>query len=180
MTDTTKIIPTISAEFLRDVADMAEGLRLTWSEGDPMTLMAGDLSEAIQFEALVHGLKQKLVDAAAISRNPDTGKSASVADKRAAVQEVLDRLLAGRWNKGRAEGTGNAREGGLLARAMARHTGKSVDDAKAWLAERTDDEKTALKLNPKIKAIMDEMRAADLKVDASIDTDALIASMTAA
>ena len=52
------------------VIEFAHGKRI---EVRPVGLIA-----SVQEQALFHGLKQKLVDAAAISRNPETGRSASI------------------------------------------------------------------------------------------------------
>ena len=44
-----------------------------------LTMQLRDLSDAMVEQAALHGLKQKIVDAAALSRNPDTGRSATAA-----------------------------------------------------------------------------------------------------
>jgi hypothetical protein len=59
---------------------------------------------------------------------------------------------------------------------MAEVTGKPVSEAKTWLAERTKDEQAALRMNPKVKAIIDRLRdEADKPATAGIDSDALLA-----
>lgn len=183
-TDTdAKPLPAIDATIIRDADGMAEGLKLVFGDGTELTLDCASLAPVIQYEAQVHGLKQKLVDAAALPRSTVTGKSATVADKKAAVLEVYARLTDAdnpRWNKGRAEGASVGREGGLLARAMAEVTGKPVSEAKAWLAERTKEEQAALRMNPKVKAIIDRLRdEADKPATAGIDSDALLAGFGA-
>ena len=60
-------------------------LTLTFADQTTSTLSTRDLSPEILSQALMHGLKQKLVDAAAIARNVDTGASATTADKKEAV-----------------------------------------------------------------------------------------------
>lgn len=54
--------------------------------------------DATADQAMIHGYKQKIADAAAISRDTTTGRSATDADKRAAMQEVVDRLNRGEWS----------------------------------------------------------------------------------
>ena len=173
-----KLLPAIDATIIRDADGMAEGLKLVFGDGAEITIDCASLAPVIQYEAQVHGLKQKLVDAAALPRSTVTGKSATVEDKKAAVLEVFARLTDTdnpRWNKGRAEGAGGSQEGGLLARAMAEVTGKPVTEAKAWLADRSKEEQAALRMNPKVKAIIDRMRAeADKPMMAGIDSDALL------
>ena len=122
--------------------------------------------------ATMHGLKQKLVDAAAIGRNPDTGRSATIADKYNAVRAVYDRLLAGMWNAPRGEGgTGS---GGLLFRALVRmYPGKSPEALREYLSGKTPAEQAALRKNPRVAAIIEEIRAEAPDED-SADSDAML------
>ena len=150
-------------------------LHLKFSNGQELAITAGQLSNHVMEYAIFHGLKQKLVDAAAISRNPETGRAATVEDKYQAVKTVYDRLLSGQWNSTR-EGGGNA--GGLLLQALVRmYAGrKTPDELKAFLADKTDAEKTALRKNPRVAAIIEEIRAETGKA-ASIDTDELLGEL---
>jgi hypothetical protein len=150
-------------------------LMLTFANGKTLIMRGDALTSDVQQYAMMHGLKQKLVDAAAISRNPETGRAATVEDKYQAVKTVYDRLLAGQWNATR-EGGGNA--GGLLFQALCRmYAGrKTAEDIKAFLAEKTDAEKTALRKNPRVAAIIEEIRAEQGKT-ANIDTDELLGEL---
>jgi hypothetical protein len=153
-----------------------EGMKLTLSfaHGPQIEINAGELSDDIFNQAVMHGLKQKLVDAAAISRNPDTGLSATIADKFDAVRTVYDRLIGGEWNAIRVGG-GNS--GGLLYRALVRLYGerKTPEQLKEYLNSKTDAEKAALRKNPKIAAIIVEIQAEN--ADDSIDSDELLAGL---
>lgn len=133
-----------------------------------------ELSADLVRYAALHGLKQKIGDAAAISRNPETGRAASPEDKFAAMREVADRLLAGQWNKVREGGTG----GGLLLAALVRmYAGKKDRDTLvAFLAEKSEAEKTALRKNPRVAAIIETIRAETGKA-AGIDTDELLGEL---
>jgi hypothetical protein len=169
MNDTIKRNPAIVA------AIESTGLILTFSHGKTLTLDGVSLSREIREHALMHGLKQKLVDAAAISRNPETGRPASVEDKYQAVKTVYDRLLAGQWNATRE---GGGATGGLLLQALCRmYAGrKTADELRAFLADKTDAEKTALRKNPRVAAIIEEIRAETGKA-ANIDTDGLLGEL---
>lgn len=151
-------------------------LTLTFANGEALTLRGDGLNTDLQHQAMMHGLKQKLVDAAAISRNPETGRAATVEDKYQAVKTVYDRLLAGRWNATR-EG-GGAASGGLLLQALVQmYAGrKTHEELKAFLADKTDAEKTALRKNPRVASIIEEIRAEQGKV-AKIDTDDLLGEL---
>lgn len=173
---TPKTPAAVSAEIALDTptggSSSNDSLRLTFANGQTLVLQVGDLSPAVLAQALMHGLKQKLVDAAAISRNPDTGRSASIADKYEAVKEVYDRLLSGQWNKTRE---GGGATGGLLFRALCRmYDGKKTPEAlREFLDGKTDAEKAALRKNTKVAAIIETIRAESAKTD-GVDADGLL------
>ncbi len=172
----TTTIPTIAAE----IKDRL--LTLTFSNGERITMDAEALAPTIIEQGLMHGLKQKLVDAAAISRNPDTGRSATVADKYDAVREVADRLLAGEWNKTREGGAGSGVS--LLLAALTRmYDGrKTKDEVVAFLDGKTDAEKAALRASPKVAPIIAEIkleREAAKPAAKSVDTDAMLDELDA-
>ena len=148
-------------------------LALTFRHGEILRLHPETLAPEIQRAALIHGLKQKLVDAAAISRDTATGRAATIATKYDAVREIFDRITGENpsWNKPRAGGAGG--QGGLLARAIARYKNVPVEAAKAYLDRLTDAQKQALRVAPQIAAIINELRAESAK-PAGIDTDALL------
>lgn len=168
-TNESKRVPVIACEI------EGTGLQLKCAAvGAMLTLDGANLSPAIREQAMMHGLKQKLIDAAAISRNPDTGKSASPADKWAAVNAVYERLLRGEWNAQRGDGTGN---GGLLFRALCRMYGtKTPDQIREFLDGKTDAEKAALRKNPKVAAIIVEIQAEAGKAG-DVDSDALLGEL---
>ena len=176
MNDQTKRNATISATIVTNETDNRPcALHLRFANGQELAITASQLTNHVMEYAIFHGLKQKLVDAAAISRNPETGRAATVEDKYQAVNVVYNRLLSGQWNATR-EGGGNA--GGLLAQALTRmYAGrKTAEDIKAFLAEKTDAEKTALRKNPRVAQIIEEIRAEQGKA-ASIDTDELLGEL---
>ena len=150
-------------------------LTLTFANGETLTMRGDTLNNDVQQYAMMHGLKQKLVDAAAISRNPETGRAATVDDKYQAVKAVFDRLLGGQWNATRE---GGGATGGLLAQALTRmYAGrKTAEDIKAFLAEKSDAEKTALRKNPRVAQIIEDIRAEQGKA-ADIDTDELLGAL---
>ena len=162
----TKRIPAINAEI--------EGnkLTLTFANGEVLVMNAGTLSNEITAAAIMHGLKQKLVDAAAIARNPETGRSATIEDKYEAVKVVYDRLLSGMWNAPRGEG--GAPTGGYLLQALCRlYPAKSVENLRAFLEGKTDKEKAALRKNPRVAEIIETIKAENAKPDENTGADLL-------
>ena len=171
MTNATAKIPAIKSTTNADHSV----LELEFAHGQVITLYIDGLNDDITAQATAHGLKQKLVDAAAISRNPLTGQSATIEDKYEAVKAVFDRITDfenGTWNAVR-EG-GNI-VGGLLLKALVRlYDGrKTVDELKEFLTDKTDAEKSALRKNAKIAAIILEIQAEKAE-ESGIDADSLL------
>lgn len=147
-------------------------LIINFAHGKTLAITVAELSPEIREAALLHGLKQKLIDAAAISCNPETGKPASVEDKYNAVLEVHSRLVAGSWNKTRESGGGGA-SGGLLFRALCElYPRKTSQDIREFLSTKTDKEKAALRANDKVAAIVARIRAESSKSE--IDGESLL------
>lgn len=167
-TETTKRTPSITAAI--------DGMMLTFTgdNGRVLTIDARTLSTSILDAAVMHGLKQKIGDAAAISRNPETGRSASTDDKFDAMVEVVKRLELGHWNKPRESGDGSG-AGGLLFKALCRvKADKTPAEVRAYLEGRTKEEQAALRKVPVIAAAIDAIRAESAKA-AGIDGEALLA-----
>ena len=174
MTTTTTTKKDIEATVTDDGA-----LVLEFRHGEVLRLHPESLNPEIQRAAMIHGLKQKLVDAAAISRDTATGRAATIVTKFDAVKEIFDRITgaggeAPSWNKPRAGGAGG--QGGLLARAIARYKNVEVAAAKAYLDRLTDAQKQALRVDPRIATIINELRMESAK-PAGIDTDALLGGL---
>ena len=156
--------------------EIVEGrLVMTFGNGESLSVDPATLSEEIRLAATLHGLKQKLGDAAAISRNPDTGRSASLDDKIAAVREVFDRITApdGTWNKVRESGEGVS--GGLLFRALCNlYAGKRTpEQITAFLASKSEAEKAELRRTGPVAAEIERIRP----VPKAGNGDALLAEL---
>lgn len=154
-------------------------LTLTFSNGDVYELDTTKQSAEMNQRAALHGYHQKLIDAAAIARNPNTGATATVADKAAAVREVFNRITGAdgstpMWNKGRTvEGSGN--NASLLLRALMQMSGKSKAEIAAFLEPTDKATRKALADSPAVAVVIASLRAAT--VDKSIDTSAMLSSL---
>lgn len=168
----TKRTPDLTSETIHAApGGELKGLSVVFRHGKELTLEFDQLTAEIQRQALLHGLKQKLVDAAAISRNPETGRTATIEDKYDAVKEVYDRLLAGEWNKRREGGGGT---GGLLLQALVRlYPGKTREDLESFLAGKSRSEQAALRANPKVAAVIAEIQAER----GAVDSDELLGEL---
>lgn len=125
--------------------------------------------------AALHGFKQRLADAAAMSCDTATGRSATPQEKYEAIKRLADHYMAGgaEWNVAREGGVGGGRVS-YLAEALAQVKGLDVGAVREWLKERTAAEKAALENVPEVKAIIDARRA---KGSESVDAGALIAGL---
>lgn len=151
-------------------------LTLRFSNGEQLAVDANALSPDIQQQAMMHGLKQKLIDAAAIARDPETGRTATIDDKFNAVREVYDRITAAEgstWNKARGNGESGGNKGGLLVRAMMRLTSKSRDAIIEFLDAKTKEELAALRKNPRIAEIIAQLQVENANTN-GVDSDALL------
>jgi len=151
-----------------------DSLTLAFSNGQVLTLGVNQLNSVICVQALMHGLKQKLVDAAAMSCHPDTGRPATIDDKYAAVRAVYDRLLGGEWNKTRE---GGITQGGLLFRALCElYSTKTPEQIREFMDKKSPAEQAALRTVPKISVIIDRLKAESAK-SSGIDTDELLGGL---
>lgn len=153
-------------------------LTVTFSNGKDLMVDVSTLAPEIQRMAMLHGIKQKLVDAAAIARSTDSGASASVDTKYEAVREVYARLVADKpsWNKERAAVGTPTNANNLLVRALMQMTSRDkvyVDD---YLSSKTKEQRNALKRNPRVLAIIAELQAAT--VSNGVDTDELLEELS--
>jgi hypothetical protein len=154
-------------------------LTLTFSNGNEIVVDANMLNQSVRDAALMHGLKQKLVDAAAISRNLDTGASATIDDKYNAVKKIADRLMLpdGVWNEGRksADAGSTAGVNSILLRALMQMTGRDEAYVRDYLSAKTKEQRAALRKNPRVVAIMAELSAAT--VVNGVNTDELLSEL---
>lgn len=104
----------------KDIETDVDGsvVTLTFANGKSIVLDVEELSDGVRTVALTSRIVAKLIDAAAISRDPKTGKSASIEEKFAAVQSVFQMISgpAGVWSQ-RGEG---GESSGILLQAFYR------------------------------------------------------------
>lgn len=137
-------------------------MRLDFANGRQLVVAEDQVPNSVRAYAAWHGLKQKLVDAAALSRDPETGRSATPDDKYTAVKAVYDRLMRGEWNATSGGGGTGGGGGGLLYRALVRlYPGRDAAAIREYLAGLDAKQQAALRGNPKIAAVIADIRAED-------------------
>jgi hypothetical protein len=130
--------------------------------------------------AMMHGFEQRIRDAAALSVDRDTGKSATPQAKFDAAKRIVDHLMSGatEWNLKPSAGGGF--DAGLVILAMTRVLSKAVDEIEpilaATMAKRGVDRTGALRVWAESKqvaaailAIKTERLAKDTDADDLLD-----------
>ena len=149
-------------------AEGAVQTRLDFSNGETRLFT---IPEGLLAKFAAHGAEQKLGD--------EIAGVDDVEDAVLAVDELIDRLYSGEW--GVARDKSGLAGASILLRALVESTGKSVDEIKAFLKDKTAAQKAALRVNPKVKPVVDrleaEKAAKQAKKGDSIDTDALLGSL---
>ena len=136
-----------------------------------LTLNFGLLNSAIIQRAAMHGMIQRISDAAAISRDPETGEPATAQDKFDAMQRLVAHYESGtsEWSRRAAPGEGN--KGGLLFKAlciMSAET-KTPEEIKEWLAGKTKAQLAALRATERVAAIIATLRPVSDNADELLD-----------
>lgn len=139
-------------------------VRLDFRNGESRTFK---LPQALMLKFAAHGAEQKLGDEIA-------GMKDDIGDAVLAIDNLIERLNAGEWSVKR-ESNGMAGTS-VLIRALVEHTGKSVEDIKAFLKPKSQAEKIALRNNPKIKPIVERLEGEKVS-KSSVDTEALLGEL---
>lgn len=160
MTD-SKRTPAITAKIEGTVLTMA------FADGSTITIDAANLSDDIRQQAMMHGIKQKVGDGAAISCNPETGRSATPTDKYNAALEIALRLRDGNWNKTR-EGGPTSSAGGILFRALCLvYATKTPEQIRATMESKTKEELAVLRKLPKVVAVIASLKPASADTESA-------------
>lgn len=144
-------------------------------DGGNVVLDTAKLSLAVIQRAAWHGLKQRVSDRAAISRNTDTGKPASPKDKLDAMRALVDHYHSGtnEWSMKREGGAGQSADS-LLCEAMAQvYPGKTEAEIKEWVKGKSTKDKVALLNHGEIKVAADTIRAKVVE-EFKVDVDAML------
>jgi len=144
-------------------AEKTVTVRLDFRNGKTISFA---LPEVIVLRAAAHGALQKLGDEAASFKD-------SLDDAFVRVEAMASRILEGSWNM---ERTSDSIAGqSLLVQALMEYRGKTAQEVKDFLSNKSKDEKLALKLNPKIAPIIARLEEArNTKAVEGIDSESLL------
>ena len=122
-----------------------------------------------------HGVGQKVRDAAAIPFDTEAKRYATPGEKYEAMKVVVDHLNSGStdWNPKRtAKGPGS--EELMLTKALAEvYPDKSVDEVRTKVLGYTKAERLALMDHPKVKPIVERLRAENVAAS-QVDAEKLL------
>ena len=152
-----KLVKTSDAE--------AQTVRLDFVNGETRLFK---LPEDMLVRFALHGAEQKLGDAIA-------GET-DINDAVISVDDLLTRLNNGEWNIQRAAGSFSGTS--ILIQALVEASGKSVDDIKAYLSNKSQAEKLALRRSNQLKPIIERLEADKAsKSKNAVDTESLLGEL---
>lgn len=135
-----------------------EGMEWTFYDGTKTRLRRTEIHDQNQELAFWHGLKQKTCDAAAISRDPETGKSADPELKKAKVLAMIERMQdADGWNQ-RGTGEGGAMAD-LLTALLELYPEKGADKLGAYYSGLSDEQKKTMMALDHVAPVVARIRA---------------------
>lgn len=130
-----------------------------------------DTSQAhdiVRANAERHGWIQRISDAAAISRDPETGKPASAQDKFDAMSRLVAHYESGTAEWSRKPVAGEREKGGLLFKALCQMSpSKSPEEIRVWMGTKTKKELNKIRVSERVSAVIDAMRPTADDVDLS-------------
>ena len=141
-----------------------------------------DLSADVASRALIHGLIQKISDAAAIKKDELTGNpTTDAATKFAAMQAVANRLLDGDWSARSGDGSGPvsgviylAFERWALAKAAKAKKAMTPAEVRAIYDGKDRSGQLALRNVPEIATIIEEIKAERGAAKTPVNVDNLL------
>ena len=173
----TKRTPAVTCTIEYDPAGNVTRQSYQFADGRLLAVTANTFPHAIWEHAKWHGIKQKLMDAAALSRNPETGRSATIGDKYDAMKTVFDRMaIDGNWNAVTRAGAGPKIDGTLSMALVRLYPAKSPAALRGYLGDKSAAEQTAMRGNPRIAPMIATI-VAEMAEAANTDFDAQLAGL---
>jgi len=139
-----------------------------------LTLELGKVHQSNLDYAAIHGLKQRVSDAAAIPFDAKAKRYATPQEKYDAMKALVDHYNSGaaEWSLKRAERVGTDEL--MLTQALSElYPMQTADAVRAKVAGMTRAERTALSDHPKVKPVIERLRAAALATS-GVDAEKLL------
>ena len=149
------------------IADNGDvSLRLDFNNGETRNIEI-PVGSPLYSRFVAHGAEQKLGDAIAGEND--------INDAVLAVEDLIGRLNAGEWTITRQAGSFSGTS--VLIRALVEVSGKTLDEVKAFLANKTQAEKLALRRSEKLKPTIERLEAEKATKGTPVDTDSLLGEL---
>lgn len=146
--------------------DGSVAVRMDFVNGESRTFK---LPAELMLKFAGHGAEQKLGDEIAGVQD--------VEDCVLAIDELTERLNKGEWGVTRVAGNSIAGTS-ILARALVEHSGKGMDAIKAFLKDKSQAQKIALRNNPAISVIVARLEADKVRKNKSdINTEEMLGEL---
>lgn len=127
------------------------------------------VNAANKLQAMTHGFIQRISDAAAISRDPETGKPATPEEKFEAMLRLVKHYESGA-SEWRIAGVGGVARSSVLLDAMVQlYPTRTRDDLKAWLGAKSKTQRAALARSSRVAPIIAAMTPVSGDADAMLD-----------
>lgn len=140
---------------------------------DPIVCNPALFPDNIQTQCRAYGAREKMTNAASLSRDPETGLPATAAAKRERVLRVIEAMMAGQWE---VRGAGVTSDDTILMQAIAEACEIGADAARETVLAWSTTERRAMTEDPTIAPIFQRLRAeATKRAAAGVDTTALLA-----
>lgn len=155
-----------------------DGTQVYTIGGVARTFDPAKLSLELQTRAMYHGIRQRLADKAALSRDPKTGRPATAEQKRAAVWALMDHYESGtdKWEMERTGNGGGKSDASYIMQALANVQGVDLKT----MAERvaSNAEKRGIEVEAYLKKVATNKdvatEVARIKHGESEDADAFL------
>lgn len=190
MNDTTKTAAAAKAPKVEQDIKMTDGRIVTFAGKRRMlkeSSIADDGTVSVRFDFVNGETRTFVVPPAMIAKFAAHGAEQKIGDETAGEEDVEDMILAvddvcarlgkGEWSA-RAEG-GGMKGMSVLLKALIEFTRKTPDEAKTFLAGRTQKEKLALREHPPIKAIITRIESEKANKGPAVDVGGLLAGLDA-
>lgn len=147
------------------------GVTFKVKEQGTLRVSFANLSGAVRDRALAHGIVQRVIDAAALSRDGKSGKSATPQEKFLAMKEIVDHLMSGteNWSLAREQESPYV---SLLTQCLVEiYPERTEEQVREWVKKRSAAERKAILGSAKVKVIAERIESEKLK---HIDTEGLM------
>lgn len=150
------------------IADNGDvSLRLDFANGEFRTIDI-PTSSPLYSRFAAHGAEQKLGDAIA-------GET-DINDAVIAVEDLIGRLNNGEWTIARQAGAFSGTS--VLIRALVEVSGKTVEDIKGFLSNKSQAEKLALRRSDRLRPVIERLEAEKASNSKNaVDTDSLLGEL---